>query len=302
MSPVILAALLLAQPLEEARELAARGEFEAAKAVLLKEVERSPTAPALAFLSQLQVITDAIPQGAQSLSRALELAPSQYRWRTTLGALYYRLGKLDEAERELRRAIGESPPLPVARYYLAGVFKARGDLARAEESARLAVEHMPEEPVAESLPRLDFSLSVNARYMLAEIEADLGREVEDLLRRTLRVEPTHPGARYLLARSLLKRGMKEEGRNELAIFDRSKRAHEHLQQGLNFSHAGNHERAVAEYRLALEAYPDHPRALFFLARELVARGFGEESQSLLTRLVEVEPGAEPLVVSLRQSR
>jgi tetratricopeptide (TPR) repeat protein len=302
MSPVILAALLLSQALEEARAAAARGDFESAKAVLEKEVAVSPTAEALAFLSQLQVATDAIPQGAESLARALELAPDQYRWRTTLGALYYRLGKLDEAERELARVVSAQSPAPVARYYLAAVEKARGNLTRAEENARLAAKHMPDEPVAASLPRLDFSLRVNARYMLAEIEVGLGRNVEESLSGILQIEPTHPGARYLLARSLLKRGMKEEGRNQLAIFERAKRAQEHLREGLDFSQAGNHERAVAEYRRALEAYPDHPRALYFLARELVSRSRIDEAQELLWRLLEIEPNAAPLVEALRSSK
>jgi tetratricopeptide (TPR) repeat protein len=241
-------------------------------------------------------MTDAIPQAAQSLARALELAPEQYRWRTTLGALYYRLGKLDEAERELDQVLRQSSPVPIARYYLAAAYKARGELARAEEHARLAVEQMPQEPVAESLPRLDFSLSVNAMYLLAEIQAERGGDVEDLLRRTLANEPTHPAARYLLARSLLKRGRLEEERAELAAFDRAKRALEHVQQGLDFGRAANQERAVAEYRRGLEIYPDHPRALYFLARELASTGRKEEAE----RLLEVEPGAEPLVLSLRK--
>jgi cytochrome c-type biogenesis protein CcmH/NrfG len=121
----------------------------------------------------------------------------------------------------------------------------------------------------------------------------------ELLRRTLQLEPTHPPARYLLARSLLKRGEKEEGRIELARFERAKRAQEHLKQGVDFIQAGDPERGAAEYRLALEAYPDHPRALYFLARELTRRGDRDAAQPLLARLVELEPGAAPLVEALR---
>lgn len=304
MSPLILGALLLAQAnpspgLAEARRLAERGDFHDAIAVLRVEVERSPTAPAFAFLSQLQVVTDAIPQGAQSLARALEMAPEQHGWRTTLGALYYRLGKLDEAERELQRVLRERDSAPIARYYLAAVFKARGDLPRAEEHARLAIEGMPQEPIEQSLERLDYPPSVNALYLLADVENDLGRNAEALLRRALELEPTHPAARYLLARSLLKRGKREEGRRELEIFDRAKRAHEHLQQALNFGHAGNRERALFEMRQALEAYPDHSRALYFLARELISGGEHAEAEPLLERLVAVEPKATAIARSLR---
>lgn len=302
MSSLIVAVLVVFQAIDEARALAARGDFASAQTVLEREIERSPTAPALAFLSQLQVMTDAIPQGTRSLARALELAPEQYRWRTTLGALYYRLAMLDAAEQELERVLRQVPSAPIARYYLAAVLKARGDLAEAEENARLAVKEMPDEPLAESLPRLDYSLPANATYLLAEIRSERGQDVEELLRRTLELEPTHPPAQYLLARSLLKRGRKEEGRNILARFEQTKRAQEHLHQGADYIQAGDAKRGVAEYRLALEACPDHPRVLYFLARELVRRGDRDEAQSLLSRLVELEPGAAPLVTALRQSR
>jgi predicted Zn-dependent protease len=301
MLAVIVALLLLQEPaLDEARRLVERGELGEAIALLEREVERSPTAPLLAFLSQLQVATDAVPQATQTLARALEIAPEQWGWRTTLGALFFRLGRLDEAEEELTQVLRERPRAPIAHYYLASVMDARGDHSRAEESARLAVDEMPREPVAQSLAKLEFSPLVNAMYLLADVENDLGRDPEARLRRLLELEPTHPGARYLLARTLLEGGRREEGRKELEAFDRAKRAHEHLELALNFRSAGNLERGLAELRRALEAYPDHPRALYFLARELLSRGDDAEAATLLERLVAAEPEAAPLARSLRQ--
>jgi tetratricopeptide (TPR) repeat protein len=245
------------------------------------------------------VRADRLPQAASLLSRALELAPEQRRWRTTLGALLIALRRLPEAKQELERVVREDPSSALARYYLADVQKRLGDLKPAEENARRAVELMPRGFEEAWLDRLEYPPLVNALHLLAEITAGRGDDPEALLRQALELEPTHSGAHYLLARHLRARGLSVEADQELDRFRKARRAEELVALALNLSRfAGNRPQAEIELRRALHVHPDHPRALYLLAIELLQDGRKAEAAGLLRRCLEIRPKARPLIEPL----
>lgn len=253
----------------------------------------------LAAEAEQDAAADRLPQAAAALGRALELAPEERRWRTTLGAMLIELRRYPEAKRELTRVVREDPSLPLAWYYLASVQKRLSELKSARGNAGRAVELMPPGFGEPSLARLDYSPRVSALHLLAEITAEQGGDPEPLLRQVLALEPTHPGAHYLLARALVDKKRSDEARLELDEFSKAKRAEERVRLALNLSRsAGNHEQAQVELRGALEVYPDHPRALYFLGLELLRDGRGEEAAELLERCLALRPEARPLVAPL----
>jgi len=253
----------------------------------------------LAGEAERDAAADRLPQAAAALARALELAPGERRWRTTLGAMFIELRRYPEAKRELTRVVEEDPSLPLARYYLASVQKRLGELKPAQENARRAVQLMPPGFGEPSLERLDYSPRVSALHLLAEIIAEGGGDPEPLLQKVLAVEPTHSGAHYLLARTLMSQGRSEEAGAELALFGKTKQAEEQVRLAFNLNRfAGNKEQAQVELRKALAAYPDHPRALYFLGRELLEDGRESEAAELLKRCLTLRPEARPLVEPL----
>ncbi|HSF20041.1 MAG TPA: tetratricopeptide repeat protein [Vicinamibacteria bacterium] len=297
--------LLQGDPLTEARRLLEQGERERAIALLSDARERSTSAPLLAFLARLQTESDQIPQAAATLAEALELRPEQHRLRTTLGALLFRLGRYDAARAELVRALEGDPKNGMTHYYLGAVAKVQGNYRAAREHAEQAVKLIPEE--APRPDTLEPSPSVNALYLLAEVRYLSGDNAETLLQRVTELDVTHPGAHYLLGQLMLRDGRHDEATKELELFRRTKKAAEHIELAVNASHhAENRALAVAELRLALQAYPDHPRALYLLGVELVRLGERMEAVQCLRRLITLSPdtraAVEPILKRLEQIR
>jgi Flp pilus assembly protein TadD len=166
-----------------------------------------------------------------------------------------------------------------------------GKLSLAEKSAERAIE-LSGPPSKATLASSEPAPAVAARHLLAEVRFSRGEgDVEPLLREVLAFEPDHAPARYLLARSLKRRGREEEAREELRRFDAIKRAESHAAVGRSLANLGRGSEAVAELKLAIEAYPDHARALYLLGRELLRMGRKDEARSVLDRALALRPDA-----------
>jgi Flp pilus assembly protein TadD len=115
----------------------------------------------------------------------------------------------------------------------------------------------------------------------------------------LAVEPDHPSARYLLARTLHRRGDEEAARRELERFEAVKRADSALAQARQLLGLGRREDAIAELTAAVESWPDHARALFLLGRELARAGRSAESSKVFDRVLAIRPDAAKEVGRIR---
>lgn len=303
MLALALASLVLLQDdaIQRARLLAENGRPEQAIAFLDAHLRNEPSAAGFAFKAQLESGQGALPRAAASLDRALELAPEQTGLRVTRGAILFELRRFEDARAELSRAIRERPSSALAHYYLGAVQRSTGDLEAARASAEKAAELTPAE--ARVPPDAgQYAPKASALHLLAEIQTELGLDAEPTLRRVLAIEPLHPSARYLLARSLLGRGQKDAAEEELRLFDRIKRADQHVALGVDLSRIeGRAEEAIEELRLAVTACPEHSRALFLLGRELIRAGRGEEASSYLERAVALKPALALEVARLRDS-
>lgn len=293
---LLLAFLGQSDPIARAQVLAQQGKVLQAIDFLKSQGRHEPSAPLFAFLAQLQTAVDRIPQAAKSLERALDLAPRQNRLRVTRAALLYRMRRFEEAQSELESVLRQEPENALAHYYLASVFQWRAEFQRALDSAEKAVELMPPPTTAMSFERQKYSLKAGALHLVAELQFELGRDIEPIARSVLEIEPLHSPARYLLAKSLMARGKTDEAKRELAVFDKIVKADEHVEFALNSLYfGGDVQQAVTSLFRALEYYPDHDRALFFIGRLLVQVGRVEQGSQYLRRCLELRPAVSDLV-------
>jgi tetratricopeptide (TPR) repeat protein len=298
---LFLTLLLIGQvdPLERGRLLAQRGEVVKAIEYLESQARHEPSPQLFVFLAELQTATDRIPQAAESLGRALDLAPKEYGLRVTRAALLYKMRRLSEAEDELEMVLRQAPSEGLAHYYLAAVYQGQGKLDKALESAEKAVELLPPPSVSMSYEKQEFSLMANGLYLLAEILHDTGEDAEPAVRRVIELEPLHTSAHYLLSRILVAKGEKSEAQHQVEIFRKLKKAEQHVDFALNsLNFGGNVQQGVDELIRALEIYPDHDRAMFFLGRVLLSVGRVDMGVKLLERCVELRPEASALVEPL----
>jgi tetratricopeptide (TPR) repeat protein len=289
------------EALVRARLLAESGNARQAIAFLDAHVLREPSASAFALKAQLEAASGALPRAVASLDRALELAPDQTALRVTRGAMLFELRRYEDARVDLERAIRERPSSGLAHYYLGALQRSTGDLEAAQASASKAVELMPAETEI-SMEAAQYAPKASALHLLAEIQTELGMDAEPTLRLVLAIEPLHASAHYLLARSLLGRGQKEAADEELALFDRIKRADPHVALGIDLSRIeGRSQAAIAELRRAVEICPEHSLALFLLGRELLRAGKIDEAAPFLDRAVALKPALASEVDRLRAS-
>jgi len=286
--------------LDRARFLAESGRLAEAVRLLESRTRTEPRAPELAYLAELQAAAGGLPQAAATLARALSLAPEQDGLRVTLGAILFELRRYEEAKGELELAIARRPNAALAHYYLAAVYRGLARLDLAESAAERAIELSPP-PSRAPLDSSEPAPGVSARHLLAEIRFARGEEMEPILREVLAVEPEHASARYLLARSLQRRGRTGEAALELRRFDGIKRAEAHLTQGLDLLRLGRREEAIAEFTLASQAHPDNARVLFLLGRELLRAGRKDEAGPLFDRVLDLRPDAASEVAGLLDS-
>jgi len=287
--------------LDRARLLAESGRLGEAVRFLESRTRTEPRAPELAYLAELQAAAGGLPQAAATLRRALELAPDQDGLRVTRGAMLFELRRYEDAKSDLELAVAHRPNGALAHYYLAAVYRGLARLDLAESAAERAIELSPPPPSRAPLDSSEPAPGVAARHLLAEIRFARGEEVEPILREVLAVEPEHASARYLLARSLQRRGRTDEAALELRRFDGIKRAEAHLTQGLDLLRLGRREEAIAELGLAVEASPENARALYFLGRELLRAGRKDEAGPLLDRVLALRPDAVSEVERLLDS-
>jgi tetratricopeptide (TPR) repeat protein len=289
---VSVAAVLALQEdaIARARLLVERGRVAEAKSFLAASTRKEPDAPALAYLAQLHAATGGLPQAVDALSRALDLAPDQDGLRVTRGAMLFELRRFEEARQELELAVSRRSGLALAHYYLGAVYQA---LARPDDAEKAALEAIARSPAPQAAPleSMEAEPGVAARHLLAEIRFARGENAESLLREVLEVEPDHASARYLLARTLQKRGEEDEARRELERFEAVKRAESRLVQSRQLLVLGRRKEAMAELAAAVESCPDHARALFLLGRELARGGRGPEAGAIFERLLAIRPDA-----------
>ena len=190
--------------LDEAIELARRGELERAEQALRALLEREPAmARAYNVLGVIQLQQGKWSAAEESLLHALRLAPDDPRVHLNLGKLYSALRRPQIAELHLAEAVRLDPANGDAHFNFAVFLSEERRLPEAEASFRLAIEARPDD--AESHHLLARLLLESFRFEQAEAH----------FREALRWHPDHAVARNDLAMVLLETGRLAEAREAL---------------------------------------------------------------------------------------
>ena len=86
-----------------------------------------------------------LDRALELVTKAVALEPSNAAYLDSLGWVYFRLGKLDEAEKHLMTAKRLSPDDPTIEEHLGDLEEKRGDLAKARERWTRALALEPED-------------------------------------------------------------------------------------------------------------------------------------------------------------
>ncbi|MFP5245861.1 MAG: tetratricopeptide repeat protein, partial [Thermoanaerobaculia bacterium] len=129
------------------------GDRKAAEAVFQKVLEKNPEhAPSLNYLGYMWAENNVNLERAQDmLTRAVGQEPNNGAYVDSLGWVYFRLGKLDLAEKYLTDATRLLPRDATVHEHLGDVLAKRGDMQRALELYRTAIDLDPESKDVEKL-------------------------------------------------------------------------------------------------------------------------------------------------------
>ncbi|HMF09115.1 MAG TPA: tetratricopeptide repeat protein, partial [Thermoanaerobaculia bacterium] len=108
---------------------------------------RPADAPTLNYLGYMWADRDVhLGEAKTMLEKAVEREPRNGAYRDSLGWVYFRLGQLDIAERNLREAHRTDPDDPTIEEHLGDLAEKQGSFQRAVEHWQRALTLKPEEP------------------------------------------------------------------------------------------------------------------------------------------------------------
>jgi len=264
--------------------------------------------------------------------RAVEIAPGERRLQEALGEAAYRSGQIAEAVSALERAAEPPEPSAQAVSSLAAAYEALGrkeealaTLARYVElrpedlAARLQLGHQlvaagrreegvevwkrgAEEPAASAKTK-EASLRAELFFRLGELTAHDGAradEAESYLRNALAVDPSHLGARVLLARLLARAGRLEEATQEIeqALRVNPESPEPYFVQAAILQQLGRAEAAEAARLRFQQASAEAQRredgekrlkASYKTARDLLDQGRMTEAEAAFQATLELDP-------------
>ena len=228
------------------------GRLAAAEERLHKVTEEDPgLAEAWRVLGQVLEEGQRFEEAREIYRRGLEAVPGEGTLHARSGAVMARLGRPEEARRELELALAAGQNTASVHYGLASLAIRGGDWRRVEQHARRATE-------------LDPNLS-GAWNLFAASQEELGRPSEALVAydEAIRSDPDNERARFnrglLLLR--LERFAAAGAAFEEVLAQRKDHGGALFQLGLLYAGPlADSRRAVDYLRRSLEAEPDHPRA------------------------------------------
>jgi Flp pilus assembly protein TadD len=140
--------------------------------------------------------------------KTLQQYPSDKRLKLALGTAQFKLGKLDEAEPQLKAALGQGAADAEIHYTLGLIAKQRGDTATAtsEMESALALD-----------PRKSDVLASLGQFYLQENEAGKARKA---LEQAVSLAPDEPQNHYQLAIIYRRLGLFAEAKEQMGLFQK----------------------------------------------------------------------------------
>lgn len=275
------------------------GDLAGSEAAALRALELDPrSAPAHYIVGRVRAAEKASEQAAVAFRRALEAAPHFAQARYALAMAYRRMGRLDDAERELaiHQRLGQTPPPAAPDPWMEEVESLnRGARAEVAAGAILARSGRSDE----AIERFEQALESNPQLPVAHAnlillygqQGDL-EQAERHYREAIALSPNWADAHANWGGLLLRSGRPEEA---AAALERAVAASPHfasarLQLGMALDTLSRPEEAAEQFRLALRSDPLLPDAHYLLGRSLLSAGRLEEGLDALEKAVDVGDG------------
>jgi predicted CXXCH cytochrome family protein len=201
-------------------------------------------------------------KAAQTLERALDIAPENATLWDLLGTAWAEQNRLPNAIAAFQKAVQLDDTIPEAYNGMGGVLLRRGDFARSEPALRKAIELEPNyEEAHNNLANL---LSSTARFEEARYHFEAA----------LRIQPNNSGTRYDFAIALARNNRSEDAQRqlEMAIAGNPNAAEAHELLGTLLAGKGDLARAIGQYREAVRIRPEFDRANLHLGESLADSG------------------------------
>lgn len=207
------------------------------------------------------------PQDAlAALNKALLIYPDNAETHMWLGVIYARLGQVEAADAEFRRAIELDEYLTEARNWYGLYWINQGDLDRAIEQYRIALE----DPAYPAISRARVLLNLgNALLQQGDVKAALAPLSEAFRTRMPSTDPLYRWIRLGLGETLLKSGRADEALTvvgELEVLPQSARIE--LVTGMAYRDLGEVAKAREHLRRVMRLEPGSP--LSDQAREILS--------------------------------
>jgi tetratricopeptide (TPR) repeat protein len=258
-----MASFTVEQTIQIAKAHHQAGRLSDAEAIYRQVLVQSPNhADALSLLGVLEIQTCRLELAAESLRRAVAIAPEVARYQSNFGECLRLMGNIEESIFALRAAVRLKPDLAVAHNNLGIALAEKGLLDEAIASYRSAISHHPQ--YAEAHSNLGNALRVRG-------------DVNDAIaacRQAVQLNPDRAENWNSLGVALAAKGEAREAREvyRRAIAIKPGYAEAHTNLGNSLSDEGQVEKAATFYRRAVELSPDAVPAHWNLAVALLRQG------------------------------
>jgi tetratricopeptide (TPR) repeat protein len=254
-------------------------------------VSAAPRDPDRHFTLGLALSDVDIEAAIDSFRRTLDLAPSHTLARYNLAMVLRRADRLDEAVRELHRAI-DMEPRAEAYYTLGGIHFHTGDLVRARRALARAVAISP-----------DYADAHHTLGVVHQAEGDWAGAARSL-RRAIELRPGLWGAHNTLGLVLQRLGDDDGAARHLAEADRLRRQGQLEQEatvwtavGIARLDAGELIEAVDAFRRATTILDTWAPAHYQMGRAFHLLGEADAARSAFERARQLNPSLVPLTSS-----
>jgi tetratricopeptide (TPR) repeat protein len=208
----------------------------------------------------------------------LALRPERVEARSNLGAALARLGRYGDAIEQYKRALALGGRNQAIRFNLAVAYYKTARLVSASKELEAVVAAQPEDK--------------NAVLLLADCNLRMGefKRVVELLTPVETAEPDNRAVAYMLGMALINDKQLDRGRERIErILRNGDSAEAHVMMGNTYLTGAEYDKALKEYKRAVELNPKLPYVNSFYGQTLVRMGDTEEAMAAFRRELEINP-------------
>ena len=208
----------------------------------------------------------------------LALRPERVEARSNLGAALARLGRYGDAIEQYKRALALDGRNQAIRFNLAAAYYKTSRLVSASKELEAVVAAQPEDK--------------NAVLLLADCNLRMGefKRVVELLTPVETAEPDNRAVAYMLGMALINDKQLDRGQERIErILRDGDSAEAHVMMGTTYLTGAEYDKALNEFKRAVELNPKLPYVNSFYGQTLVRMGDTEEAMAAFRREIEINP-------------